>query len=268
MIVDVSESVRGVLRPSDVVARTRPAELAVLASGAGEPLAAPGAGDPRGGERRAAGPERPAVALTVSLGAVPGREPRYRRAVRRRGPGPARPPEVAVVARVTAAASSVRPAPGHYSTRRHGASLHLPQLRQPHHRDRAQRRLPRQARGCAKCGFGFLFELLDDYYPAPDAAFFACDQQGNVIACGRGSFELTGLDDEKVIGRPVRDVLGLQFANGDDPVGTVAGVGRAQARASPSRSTRRAICPPRRPPISSRPTMTTAACCSSSRPAK
>jgi hypothetical protein len=79
----------------------------------------------------------------------------------------------------------------------------------------------RQARGCAKCGFGFLFELLDDYYPAPDAAFFACDAQGMVIACGRGSFELTGLDDEKVIGRPVRDVLGLQFPNGEDPVGTV-----------------------------------------------
>ena len=78
-----------------------------------------------------------------------------------------------------------------------------------------------QAPACRHCGFGFLFELLDDYYPAPDAAFFACDQHGNVIACGRGSFELTGLDDEKVIGRPVRDVLGLDFANGDDPVGTV-----------------------------------------------
>ena len=36
----------------------------------------------------------------------------------------------------------------------------------------------RQARGCSKCGFGFLFELLDDYYPAPDAAFFVSDQDG------------------------------------------------------------------------------------------
>src|SRR3954454_8476189 len=79
----------------------------------------------------------------------------------------------------------------------------------------------RQARGCSKCGFGFLFELLDDYYPAPDAAFFACDQHGKVIACGRGSFELTGLDDERVIGRSVQEVLGLRFANGDDPVATV-----------------------------------------------
>ena len=27
-------------------------------------------------------------------------------------------------------------------------------------------------KGCSKCGFGFLFELLDDYMPAPGAAFF------------------------------------------------------------------------------------------------
>lgn len=76
-------------------------------------------------------------------------------------------------------------------------------------------------RGCSNCGFGFLFELLDDYYPAPDAAFFACDQRGNVIACGRGSFELTGLKDERVIGRPVQDVLGLKFEDGGDHVETV-----------------------------------------------
>jgi hypothetical protein len=79
----------------------------------------------------------------------------------------------------------------------------------------------RQAKGCSRCGFGFLFELLDDYYPAPDAAFFVCDSEGRVIGCGRGSFELTGLDDERVIGRSVKDVLGLRFDNGDDPVGTV-----------------------------------------------
>ncbi len=76
-------------------------------------------------------------------------------------------------------------------------------------------------KGCSKCGFGFLFELLDDYYPAPGAAFFVCDQEGRVIGCGRGSFELTGLDDERVIGRKVNDVLGLRFDGGDDHVGTV-----------------------------------------------
>lgn len=78
----------------------------------------------------------------------------------------------------------------------------------------------RDAVGCKKCGFAFLFELLDDYYPAPNAAFFVCDQDGRVIGCGRGSYELTGLDEERVIGRPVREVLGLKFENGDDHVGT------------------------------------------------
>lgn len=73
-------------------------------------------------------------------------------------------------------------------------------------------------KGCKKCGFGFLFELLDDYYPAPNAAFFACDKDGKVIACGRGSFELTGLDDQRVIGRAASEVLGLRFDEEPDPV--------------------------------------------------
>src|SRR5436853_39599 len=70
----------------------------------------------------------------------------------------------------------------------------------------------REARGCSNCGFGFLFELLDDYYPAPNAAFFICDQQARLIGAGRGSRELTGLGDEDVIGRPVQEVLGLVAA--------------------------------------------------------
>src|SRR5687767_1519574 len=75
-------------------------------------------------------------------------------------------------------------------------------------------------RGCSKCGFGFMFELLDDYYPAPNAAFFVCDGDGRIIGCGRGSFELTGLKDEATLGRPVREVLGLRFDNEEDPIGT------------------------------------------------
>jgi PAS domain-containing protein len=66
-------------------------------------------------------------------------------------------------------------------------------------------------KGCSNCGFGFLFELLDDYYPAPDAAFFTCDKDGRVLDVGKGGFELTGLKDEQVIGRPVQDVLGLEW---------------------------------------------------------
>jgi len=78
-----------------------------------------------------------------------------------------------------------------------------------------------QRKGCEKCGFAFLFELLDDYYPAPDAAFFVCDGQGRVTGCGKNSFAFTGLEEEEVIGQPVSEVLGLEFANGDDPVGKV-----------------------------------------------
>ena len=79
----------------------------------------------------------------------------------------------------------------------------------------------RAPKSCARCGFAFLFELLDDYYPAPDAAFFVCDQEGRLIGSGKGAFELTGLKDERIIGRPVREVLGLKFANGEDHVATV-----------------------------------------------
>jgi|SRR5688572_26450176 len=78
----------------------------------------------------------------------------------------------------------------------------------------------RTAKGCGKCGFGFLFELMDDYYPAPNAAFFVCDQQGRLIGCGRGTRELTGLSEERVIGRPVNEVLGLKFEDGADQVAT------------------------------------------------
>jgi PAS domain S-box-containing protein len=77
-----------------------------------------------------------------------------------------------------------------------------------------------RARSCGKCGFGFLFELLDDYYPAPNAAFFLLDQQGRLIGTGRGARELTGLGDLDVIGRSVQDVLNLEFEDESDHVST------------------------------------------------
>src|SRR5215212_3343837 len=99
------------------------------------------------------------------------------------------------------------------------ADLHLPELRRPQHLHRAHSRF--QGPGaCSKCGFGFVFELLDDYYPAPNAAFFLLDQQGRLIGTGRGARELTGLGDLDVIGRPVQDVLNLEFESGDDHVAT------------------------------------------------
>jgi PAS domain-containing protein len=75
-------------------------------------------------------------------------------------------------------------------------------------------------RGCDKCGYGFIFELLDDYYPASGAAFFVCDQETRIVGCGKGSYELTGLTDVDVFGREVREVLGLEFDAENDPIDT------------------------------------------------
>ena len=76
-------------------------------------------------------------------------------------------------------------------------------------------------KGCSNCGFGFLFELLDDYYPAPNAAFFTCDQQGRIIACGRGSKELTGPVGREDDRPPASTTSSASSStNGDDPVST------------------------------------------------
>jgi PAS domain-containing protein len=62
---------------------------------------------------------------------------------------------------------------------------------------------------CESCGFGFLFELMDDYYPAPNAGFVVCDAEGRIIASGRGVFELTGFGEQDLIGSNVVQRLGL-----------------------------------------------------------
>ena len=66
-----------------------------------------------------------------------------------------------------------------------------------------------QAPACRRCGFGFLFELLDDYYPAPSTGFVVCDAEGRVLALGRGVFELTGYREWDLIGRDLVEALGL-----------------------------------------------------------
>jgi len=64
-----------------------------------------------------------------------------------------------------------------------------------------------QAPACRRCGFGFLFELMDDYYPAPSTGFVVCDQEGRVLATGKGVFELTGFREEDLIGRDVQEIV-------------------------------------------------------------
>ena len=76
-----------------------------------------------------------------------------------------------------------------------------------------------QAPACRSCAFGFLFELEHDYYPAPTAGLVACDQEGRILAAGRGVFELTGFREGDLIGRNVGEVFSLSgFESGHDPI--------------------------------------------------
>jgi PAS domain-containing protein len=67
---------------------------------------------------------------------------------------------------------------------------------------------------CERCGFGFLFELMDDYYPAPNAGFVVCDANARILASGRGVFELTGYSEGELLGSDVVERLAL---TGFDP---------------------------------------------------
>jgi PAS domain-containing protein len=69
---------------------------------------------------------------------------------------------------------------------------------------------------CERCGFGFLFQLMDDYYPGPNTGFVVCDREGRILASGRGVFELTGYREQELIGAKLVDRLGLSgFENGN-----------------------------------------------------
>jgi PAS domain S-box-containing protein len=76
-----------------------------------------------------------------------------------------------------------------------------------------------QAVACDRCGFGFLFELLDDYYPSPNAGLVACDKGGRILAAGRGVFELTGYQERDLMGKDIVEVFELGgFEEGKSPV--------------------------------------------------
>jgi hypothetical protein len=77
--------------------------------------------------------------------------------------------------------------------------------------------LTNEAVGCAHCGFGFLFELLDDYYPAPGTGFVVCDQRRRILALGQGVFELTGFRETDVLGRDVVEAFALDADGGANP---------------------------------------------------
>jgi PAS domain S-box-containing protein len=79
--------------------------------------------------------------------------------------------------------------------------------------------MSRASVACHRCGFGFLFELMDDYYPGPNTGFVVCDQQGRILASGRGVFELTGFSESELMGQPVVERLALDgFEDGKNPI--------------------------------------------------
>ena len=53
---------------------------------------------------------------------------------------------------------------------------------------------------CDRCGFGFLFELMDDYYPASNTGFVVCDRDGWIFVSGCGVFELSGYQEQELLG--------------------------------------------------------------------
>jgi PAS domain-containing protein len=75
---------------------------------------------------------------------------------------------------------------------------------------------------CERCGFGFLFELMDDYYPGPNTGFLVCDREGRIIAAGRGVFELAGYREQELLGGDVIRRLGLDGWNGEQSPAAIA----------------------------------------------
>ena len=87
--------------------------------------------------------------------------------------------------------------------------------------DRRASMLDPTAVGCSRCGFGFLFELMDDYYPAPTTGLVVCDRNGRVLAAGRGVFELTGYTERDLMGHDVEEALALNGAESEaSPIAT------------------------------------------------
>jgi PAS domain-containing protein len=82
--------------------------------------------------------------------------------------------------------------------------------------------LSHQPAACQRCGFGFLFELMDDYYPAPSAGLVACDRNGRILAAGRGVFELTGWSERELMGKEIVTALGLGGFDADRNPASIA----------------------------------------------
>jgi hypothetical protein len=73
-----------------------------------------------------------------------------------------------------------------------------------------------QPTGCTSCGFGFLFELLDDYYPSPKTSLVVCDKGRLILAVGHATTAVTGYHERELLGHEIVERLQMRF-DGDDP---------------------------------------------------
>jgi hypothetical protein len=85
-------------------------------------------------------------------------------------------------------------------------------------RDRGDRHELHQPRGCSRCGFGFLFELLEDYYTGPRTALIVCDQERRVLVAGHSASAVTGYQEGDLLGQEVVEALHLGGFSDGDPV--------------------------------------------------
>ena len=69
--------------------------------------------------------------------------------------------------------------------------------------------LSSQPVGCHRCGFGFLFQLLEDWFPPAGAGLLACDKDARILSAGKGVFELTGYPERVLMGSDLREALGM-----------------------------------------------------------
>jgi PAS domain-containing protein len=69
--------------------------------------------------------------------------------------------------------------------------------------------LTREPPSCHHCDFGFMFELLEDYYPAQATGFVVCDQEARILASGNGIFEITGYEEPELMGRELVEAFQL-----------------------------------------------------------
>lgn len=83
----------------------------------------------------------------------------------------------------------------------------------------SERTVRHQPRGCSRCGFGFAFELLEDYYASPKTALIVCDRERRILVAGHSAFAVTGYAEGEMIGHDVVARLGLAGFPDDDPVG-------------------------------------------------